>query len=281
MRSNDALRSVCDDIELITGIKTVVYDDDRRIIQSQPDGMCGFCREIRRSKALTEKCLACDEYGLSKSSRDGDIFIYQCHMGLVEAIAPIIENGRTVGYLMLGQLLPENGRDNVLARIDALGDRANEVDCEALRAHLDAMVETDEKHLRATARILAMSAAYLRIHEWIKQRKDTAAYKIETYVFENIASDSLTAQSVGAAVGFSRTALYNICIKNFGMSMSEYIRKTRADLAARLLRTTSLPVSHVAERVGVSSSARLTRLLKSELGMTARQIRASESDMEL
>ena len=278
MRSNETLRSVCDDVELITGIKTVVYDESRRIIQSQPDGMCAFCREIRRSRELTAKCLACDEYGLSQSAKCGDICIYQCHMGLTEAIAPVTENGRTVGYLMLGQLLPENGRNRVLDRIEALGD---DVDKAALRAHLDAMVETDEKHLRAAARILAMSASYVRFHEWMKQRKDTAAYKIETYVFENIANDSLTAQSVGAAVGFSRTALYNVCIKNFGMGMSEYIRRARADLAVRLLRTTSLPISLIAERVGVSSPSRLTRLLKSELGMTAKQVRSSDSDVEL
>ena len=277
MNTKDMLRAACDDIELITGIKTVIYDENRKMIHSQPDLMCDFCREVRRSRRLTEKCLACDAHGFSASAQGGDICIYHCHMGLVEAVAPVTENGRTVGYLMLGQLLPENGRERVRKQIDLLGA---EVDRAALYAHLDAMPETDEKHLRATARILAMSAAYVRVHEWMREQKNTAAYQIERYVFENLTNEALTARTVGAAMGFSRTALYNACMKGFGMGAGDYIRKVRADRAIRLLRTTALPLAHVAEQVGVGTPARLTRLLKAQTGMTAKDARRQENRRE-
>ena len=277
MNDQEALRAVCDDVELITGIKTVIYDENRKMIHSQPNLMCDFCKEIRRSPALAQKCLQCDEYGFSKCVEKRDLFVYRCHMGLVEAVAPIMESGIAIGYLMLGQLLPENGRQSVQEQIEALG---KEVDKATLRQHLAAMAETDEAHLHATARILAMSAAYVRFHEWLKQREDTTAYKIERCVYENIGKESLSAQSVGAALGFSRTALYNVSIKNFGMGVSAYIRKTRAEHAIRLLRTTSLSLAHVAESVGLPSPARLTRLLKAEAGMTAKQIRAAAKSAE-
>ena len=100
------------------------------------------------------------------------------------------------------------------------------------------------------------------------------AYKIETYVFEHLSDETLDAQSVSAAVGLSRTALYKICKSSLGMGIGEYIRQSRATAATRLLRTTSLPLAHVTEQVGLSSSAQLTRLLKSQTGMTAKEIRA-------
>ncbi len=271
MEVNASLVAICDDIELITGIKTVIYDENRHLIYEYPNDHCAFCREIRRSEGLTAKCLQCDAEGFTQSELSRDIYIYRCHMGLVEAVAPVIENGRTIGYLMLGQLLPKDGREHVRRQIGALGE---DVDREALSAYLDAMQETDDRHLRAVAHILAMSAAYVRVHEWMRKPKGSVTYEIERYAFENLSSATLTAQSVGAALGLSRTSLYQLCMQSFGMGMGEYIRKMRADEALRLLRTTDLPLARVAEQVGLSTPARLTRLLRAQVGLTARELRA-------
>ena len=276
MDFKDSLRSICNDIELITGIKTVIYDENRNCLHAQPTGMCDFCKEIRRSPDLKQKCFECDEYGFAQTRQGADICIYRRHMGLTEAMAPVLENGRTVGYLLTGQILTEGCREAVRERIDALGDG---IDRDALYKHLDAMTEIDEKHLRATLRILAMSAAYVRVQEWLKQRKDTTEYKIESYVFENLADESLSARSVCAAIGFSRTALYNVCVKNFGMGIGEYIREVRCKRAVRLLQTTDLSLSAVADTVGIASPGRLSRLLKQKTGMTAKEIRINSKGL--
>lgn len=271
MNADERLKSLCEDIELVTGIKTVIYDEEQNTIYAHPNTMCDFCKEIRRSKELSEKCLQSDKHGFFECSLKRDIHIYHCHMGLIEAVAPITENDRIVGYFMLGQFLPEDGRDLVREKIESLHDSVNK---KVLHAHLAAMSTTDDQHLRATARILSMSAAYVRLHEWMKQRKTTLSYKIESYVFEHLSEETLTSQSVSVAIGLSRTALYNTCKESFGMGLGEYIRSIRAATAVRLLRTTPLPLSHIAERVGIISTAQLTRLLKAQTGMTAKQIRA-------
>jgi len=82
VKTNETLREICDDIELLTGIKTVIYDEHCRQIHSQPNGMCAFCAEIRKSPALAQKCFACDARGLSECVRRRDIYVYHCHMGL-------------------------------------------------------------------------------------------------------------------------------------------------------------------------------------------------------
>ena len=279
MQLEEILRSMCNDIELITGIKTVIYDENQKLMYEHPSTHCEFCKEIRKSEELTKKCLECDRRGFWGSALSKDIYIYRCHMGLCEAVAPVLENGRTVGFLMLGQLLPEGARDDVRGRISELSD--SKVSKDALNTYLDAMSETDDQHLRAAARILAMSATYVRFHEWMRGRKETATYEIERYVFENLGSEGLNAQSVGVAMGLSRTSLYKLCIESFGIGMGEYIRKMRADEAVRLLQMTDLPLFRVAERVGLSTPVRLSRLLKAEIGMTAREIRKKKATVDI
>jgi AraC-like DNA-binding protein len=201
-------------------------------------------------------------------------------MGLTEAVAPVFEGGRTVGYLMLGQLLRKGEREQVKERILALG---NEVNSEALCRFLNAMPETDEQHLRATARILAMSAAYVRTNELLARHKETAAYKIEKHVFLHVADPALSASTVCAALGFSRTALYNACKSSFGMGIREYIQKARGEHAIHLLQKTPLPLTHVAEQVGINGTARLNRLLQAQVGLSAKEIRrrANEKPQDL
>ena len=275
MNADELLKSVCDDVELLTGIKTVIYDENQNIIHRQPDMMCDFCKEVRRSPVLTAKCFACDAFGFSKSVQERDIFVYHCHMGLTEAVAPVLENGRNVGYLMLGQILRENERERVKKCIAALGD---EVNSEALYRHLDAMRETDEKRLRATARILAMSAAYVRTHELLARHKGTTAYKIEKYVFLHLADPALSAHTICAALGFSRTALYNTCKSSFGMGIREYVQKARGEHAIHLLQKTTLPLLQVAEQAGLIGTARLNRLLQAHVGLSAKEIRRKAAE---
>jgi transcriptional regulator GlxA family with amidase domain len=58
-----------------------------------------------------------------------------------------------------------------------------------------------------------------------------------------------------------------------GMSPARYLRRLRAERAAHLLATTSRSLADVAEAVGHVDSATLWRILRSELGVSARELR--------
>ena len=170
---------------------------------------------------------------------------------------------------MLGQILLKGTRDSVREKISAL---PSDIDKDMLYESLDGLTETDEAHLRAAARILAMSASYVRLHEWLMQEKSSVRYEIESFVFTHIEEENLTTEYVCASLGLSRTALYKICKTSFGMGMSEYIHKIRANQAIGLLKSTNLPVSQVAEKVGLTQQC-LSRLLKAQTGKSAKEIR--------
>lgn len=269
MHSKEILKSICDDVELITGIKTVIYDENKTVIHSQPNSMSDFCQKVRTSPELTEKCFSCDKCGLEKCEFNRDLYIYQCHMGLYEAVAPIMENGHSIGYLMLGQILLKGTREVVLEKINALSPK---IDRDMLIKSLEDLPETDEAHLRAAARILAMSASYVRLHELMKEERSSVRYEIESFVYSHIEDEKLSAKFVGASLGLSRTSLYKICKSSFGIGMSEYIHKIRVSHAQNLLKSTNLQLTEIAERVGMSQAS-LYRLLKAKTGKTAKEIR--------
>ncbi|MBQ8311345.1 MAG: PocR ligand-binding domain-containing protein [Clostridia bacterium] len=270
MEANEILKSICDDVELISGIKTVIWDKHKNMIHTQPNGMCDFCAEVRKSPVLAKKCRECDLSGFAGCTPDRDIHIYRCHMGLVEAIAPITENGLPVGYLMLGQLLPEGERETVASRIDALDEPSNKL---ALHRSLSLIKETNEEQLRAAVRILAMCASYVRMNALLQRQKSSVVREIEQYVAAHLSDAALTIAIVCKALGLSRTALYTACREGFGMGLGGYIVRARTDRAITLLKTTEQSLSDIANAVGISSTDYLTKLIKKQTGLSPKAIR--------
>lgn len=269
MTIDPLFRSVCDDVETITGIKTVLFNAERHVVHAQEGSMCAFCAKIRETPALREMCTACDSMGIA-SCTGNDIHIYRCHMGLVEAVAPIEEDGLPIAFLMFGQILPEHGREEVLQKIRAL---PSGTDRETLTAYLSEMSETSEAHIRAAARILAMCASYVRLKAMIPPPHEDPAHRIAAYVTAHLSEKNLSVSRICTAVGISRTSMYLTAKEAFGLGVSDFIRKKRVEEAVRLLRSTSLTLDRIAEQVGFSSGDYLSKRVRSETGMTPRQIR--------
>ena len=92
MKHVEQIKQMCDDIYEITGIKAVFYDADMRCVYFHPGSMGPFCSCIRQDAELTEACLRCDREGFAQCRKTGELVIYQCHMGLTEAVAPVLDN---------------------------------------------------------------------------------------------------------------------------------------------------------------------------------------------
>ena len=65
---------------------------------------------IRTSKEGTRQCYECDKTGCEISTRQEGTYIYQCHAGLTEVIAPIILGKIIAGYLCFGHILPKEDK---------------------------------------------------------------------------------------------------------------------------------------------------------------------------
>ncbi len=92
------------------------------------------------------------------------------------------------------------------------------------------------------------------------------------HIHKNI-SAPLDVDSICAAINISK---YHFCRqfkKATGMTVMEYLLKTRIVLAAEELKKTDLPVSEISENLGFSSLSYFCRVFKQERGVTPLQYR--------
>jgi len=91
--------------------------------------------------------------------------------------------------------------------------------------------------------------------------------KVVTYIHRNFAND-IKAASLAESIQLTSTQLDRRMRKIFKLTTSQFIRKTRLEMATRLLKTTNEPIVEVALKCGYSDQSAFTRQFKATVGMT-------------
>lgn len=97
--------------------------------------------------------------------------------------------------------------------------------------------------------------------------------QVKKLIAENLSEGNLQRDELAAMVHISPNYLGRIFKRETGMSLTDYIIKRRITVAKQLLAKTSLSITRVSERVGITYSSYFTRLFKEQVGMTPQEYR--------
>lgn len=267
LQSNfDALKTAIVDFHKATGIMMTLYDEQFRQLYCYPPDHSVFCAEVRRSESLREKCTACDTAALERCRATKKPMIYRCHMGLIEAVAPIPVLDSVAGYLMMGQVLPEHQRDEPCSIIDALPN--GEVPSkEVLIRALSAMQPLSHEKLLAAAHIMEMCTCYISLHNFMMSQQTPLRLQIEQYVEAHLEEPSLSLKTICHAFLISRSALYELSKTAYGVGISDYIRGQRIERAKKLLLRKKMSVAEVSRACGFRDPGFFTKTFRSVTGV--------------
>jgi two-component system response regulator YesN len=95
------------------------------------------------------------------------------------------------------------------------------------------------------------------------------------YIYENRYQPGISLKNVADVVNLSPSHLAHCLKTRLGMSYMKYLTSLRIEQAKKLLRTTDLTVSTVAEKVGYQNTTNFYRLFQRETGMTPALYRQS------
>lgn len=82
------------------------------------------------------------------------------------------------------------------------------------------------------------------------------------------ASQPLSLRHVANAVGVDQAYLSRAFRRCYGETMGETLRRFRTKRAASLLASTTLPIAEVAQRCGFADQSHMTRVFRSQCGVT-------------
>lgn len=258
------------DFYTAVGIRISVFDADFLLVTEYPKEAPRFCELVRESEAGRQGCRSCDREACLRAKKLRAPHIYRCHAGLREAITPISVNGGIVGYAILAHIMPE---ENYAQSINAACVLAAKYGADEKKL-FEAVTEIkprSEEQIHACVHLLDAVASYVYIKHLADWKNEDISKQIDAYMREILRGD-LRSEAICRKFLLSRTKLYQIASKSFGMGIAQYAALLRVEEAKKQLRA-GAKVSETAEKAGFADSNYFCKAFKKQTGVSPAQYR--------
>lgn len=245
----------------LSSIRVVIFDETGKEVLAYPETLCSFCSEVRKKSFLAEKCAKSDQKAFFDSAKNGGCCVYKCHAGLTEATAPLKSGGKIIGYMMFGQITDIKNKDELSALAESMNERWG------IAASANGIKYKSRKQIDAAAELLRICTEYIILKDMAVHEGEKKIEPAKKYIDEHMAEE-LKINDIAAAVGLSRTKLYEVFNAETGMGIAAYIREKRLLRARHLLKETGCSVTQAAQQTGFSDYNYFSRIYKKRFGLS-------------
>ncbi len=256
---------------MLSGIRFVLFDTDFREMISYPKENCDFCNLMKGCPKTRRKCNYADRRSFRECEKQNSLIIYKCHTGLVEAVIPLHENEKIIGYLMFGQITDNSDKSNLYDKTKIWAEKYN-LDVNALRQGIANIPYRSDEQIHAAAKIMEACTSYIIYKELITPENDKIFDAAKAYIENNLHED-ISIEQLCKELKIGRTKLYEIFRNELKMGISKYILRRRVHRAKKLLKTTDLSISEIAHNVGFSDYNYFSRVYKKTYGKSPKHYR--------
>lgn len=266
------LNALLKDFYNLTRMRITVYDDRYNEITAYPKNVAPICRFIRANAQADAACRACDAEACQRAKWQRTAFIYRCHAGLTEAIAPVTLENEVIAYLSFGHQFAypdqEAGRREIQGRCQRF-----ELDRAMLDDLISEMRVVGEAYILSGVHIMEAVASYLCMERLVTLKDRTFQLEIDRYITEHFTED-ISVDTLCRHFAVSRTSLYEFAKQNYGTGISQRIRAMRVRYARELLTTRAdMSIGQVAEACGYKDYNYFIAVFSRETGMPPRRYR--------
>ena len=270
----DEMKELMRSFYLLTDIRLVLFDSDFHEITAYPEQGCAFCRMMKGHPKTRRKCNYADRRAFEKCEKNNSPAIYKCHAGLVEAVIPLHENEKIIGYLMFGQLADNQDRSAIITKISSYSE-SYDLPKQQLSEAVSSITCKTAEEISAAAKLMEACTSYIIYKELIIPENDKIFEAAREYIEKHL-GDDIEINELCRELQIGRTKLYEIFRKELKMGISKYILRQRMHKAKKLLKTTELSITQIAHSVGFSDYNYFARVYKSIYGRSPKSYRKNK-----
>lgn len=263
------------DFYAIVKIRIAIFDNAFRLVSEYPKSAPKYCALIRSTKRGEEGCRRCDEAACMRAMKLRAPHIYTCHAGLTEAITPIQMGGSILGYAVLAHMLPAEDYNAVTQRACILAEKYGVLKEKSVAALSSITVKTAAE-MDAGMRILDAVASYMYIKNFAVWKNGDIAAEMEKYIKNNL-QQPLSSEVLCKQFNLSRSNLYRLSLKAFGMGIMQYIGYCRIEKAKELLLENK-SVSQISDECGYTEYNYFCKVFKTATGLSPSAYRKAKTD---
>lgn len=265
------VQALLDDFQSLVDVKISVFNIEGQEVYGSIRADHTFCKDARMHEIINQRCCKCDEDAFAYVHKSRDIYVYQCHLGLYEALAPLLDGETIIGYIMVGQILNQSKVEDQWNQI-LLKSKMAGVDLADLKESFFQLRQLTEKEIKAIANIMHACSAYIWIKHLLSIERAPLSVKIQHFIIDHM-EEKITTSLLCQHFAVGKTALYQCLKDNYGLSLMQFARKIKMEQAKKYLENSELTISEIASLVGYLDYNYFSRDFKKVEGKTPREWR--------
>ncbi len=270
----DKLATLLKHLHICMGLKFALMDDQAREIftsSTQTD----FCAAVKNAPGGLERCLSCDAAALREMTATQKMKKYRCHCGLIEVALPVVENGRVIASILLGQFLDETPREKQWQR--SLSLLKWFPDAEGLFDSYGCLRQVSSEELTSLIEIVHACIAEVRLQGMLSAARMSDGRRLKDYVLQHY-SRPITLDELCGHLHMGRSKLFELCHREFQKTPGELILEARIDAARELLENPKLTTAEIAQAVGFPDASYFCQRFRRVCGKTPTEYRRERRD---
>lgn len=273
MKHEKTLEDILKELSVVSGFRISVYDTKRREICAFPPSLTSFCHLVQSNPKAIALCRKYDNKAFQAASETGKAYIYRCHFGLYEAVAPLYHFGVLSGYLMMGQTLDtmkKNREDVYLNALPFIADQKK------LEKAVKEIPHRSKKQIASCVSIMEICAEYITISSYLKAQVKDIPTMVMAYLNENY-SKKITLDELCQKFYCSRGTLTSSFRKVYQCSILTYLNQIRLSNSINFLEKSDLSIHSISSLCGFSDQNYYTKVFQREYGYTPTEYRKMHS----
>lgn len=273
----EKLNKLLKDFYTLSHIRITVFDEKFKELTSYPAEVAPICQIIRSDPRAKEECHKCDVEACRKANGRKTPYIYQCHAGLTEAIAPLYFGNIVIGYLLFGHIISYGSAEEAWEEIYKHCKQYNIDRGRLYQCCLEQRIIEDD-YIDSSASILQAVASYLCLERMVILKRKGLAVQVDEYISRHYLED-LDVETLCQHFNIGKTTLYKLAKENYGTGITDHIRSLKIDMAKKLLvDNRDMRVSEISIKCGFSDYNYFITLFKKIVGMPPQKYRLIHLD---
>lgn len=266
--------SILKDFYNISGIRISIHDTEFNEIYSYPKDKAPFCLKMQENSEILKDCLKNDADAFSKVLKSGEVYIYKCHRGLYEAVAPIYHYGALSGYLMMGQICDTDKTTKLQISKRASEILKNQSEAESITETVKAI---NRNMIFSYINIMKVLAEYLTSTNKSFEQNENLPKLVAEYINKNYPykiSLSILSQKFECC----NATLTNSFKKEYKMSIMTYISKIRLKKAAEMLQKSRKSIKEISNLCGFSDQNYFSKVFSKHYGCSPSKFKNNKGE---
>lgn len=276
--NREKLQEILDCFVEITGIRAAYFDSTVENLSGKNLDSCAFCKSIRQIAAINEGCIRNDETAFNRSKETKSPYLYQCHIGLWEAVVPLMVKDNLAGFLMIGQVKSsdfERTWNDIEAALRSMQTASEKV--EDIKNKFIQLPVYQMNQIKAALKMLEIIAQNIINSDIILLYNSSLVEKAKEYLKQHY-TENISIKVLAAELDISQSSLITLFKREVGATITEYTENLRMGKARELLLLSPLSVKEIAYQCGYVDQNYFSRVFKKSENLSPIEFRKAQKE---